>query len=105
MLFQAVPSAVYVTLRIIGSLDKTPRTVFIENVTRKKAKRSAIIVQEEIQSKTVSYRESPRKGGTSPPPPPPWIILNILCIFKSSNATDGRRYTVGSLSVPVVVIS
>ena len=57
-LFQAVPSAVYVTLRIIGSLDKTPRTVFIENVTRKKAKRSAIIVQEEIQSKTVSQRES-----------------------------------------------
>lgn len=51
---QAIPSSIYLTLKFINSIDDSPRTHFVENVQRKKAKRSAIIVQEEIQSKYVS---------------------------------------------------
>lgn len=42
-----IPSAVYATYTLLD--DNSPRTPFVENVHRKKAKRPAIIVQEELK--------------------------------------------------------
>lgn len=63
----AGPSGAYVSLRVLASLDDSPRTTFIENAPRKKAKRSAIIIQEEIQSKYTWMNLWPFKKGPYDP--------------------------------------
>ena len=47
-----VPTAAYITYNLMD--DETPKTPFLENISRKKAARPAIIVQEELKRVYVS---------------------------------------------------
>ena len=48
-----VPTAAYITYNLMD--DETPKTPFLENISRKKAARPAIIVQEELKRVYVSH--------------------------------------------------